>query len=228
MHRNTFGISLIAIFGFAVTWIVSQTWDVPCFCPHSVFMCFVWIWEQTTVISLYCINWLVFITETECVYCAVRTGSLFYSCETEVFLAGLSPWKPEFQPGPLHVVFVVTSVCGKFFCESSGFSLVGTILPLLDAHRIRTNGPRLGTFKRIWFFFGIGSGIVFEVFTVNSEASLHYLGSVWLTSVSPYCSFCLSVCLLSVCLSVCLSRCSVYKMFSARPECTTDTCSPPL
>jgi hypothetical protein len=46
------------------------------FCPHSVFMCFVWIWEQTAIISLYSINWLVCITETECVYCAVRTVSL--------------------------------------------------------------------------------------------------------------------------------------------------------
>jgi len=32
------------------------------FCPHSVLMCFVWIWEQTAIISLYSINWLVFIT----------------------------------------------------------------------------------------------------------------------------------------------------------------------
>ena len=47
------------------------------FCPHSAFVCFVWIWEQTAIISLYSINWLVFITETECVYCAVRTGSLY-------------------------------------------------------------------------------------------------------------------------------------------------------
>jgi hypothetical protein len=47
------------------------------FCPHSVFMCFVWIWEQTAIISLYSINWLVCITETECVYCAVRIGSLY-------------------------------------------------------------------------------------------------------------------------------------------------------
>ena len=31
-----------------------------------VFMCFVWIWEQTAIISLYSINWLVCITETEC------------------------------------------------------------------------------------------------------------------------------------------------------------------
>jgi len=26
------------------------------FCPHSVFMCFVWISEQTAIVSLYSIN----------------------------------------------------------------------------------------------------------------------------------------------------------------------------
>ena len=46
------------------------------FYPHSVFMCFVWISEQTAIISLYNIIRMVCITETECVYCAVRTGSL--------------------------------------------------------------------------------------------------------------------------------------------------------
>ena len=30
------------------------------FRPHSVFVCFVWIWEQTANISLYRIHWLVF------------------------------------------------------------------------------------------------------------------------------------------------------------------------
>jgi hypothetical protein len=43
----------------------------------SEFICFVWISEQTAIISLYNINWLVCITETECVYCAVRTGCLY-------------------------------------------------------------------------------------------------------------------------------------------------------
>jgi len=47
------------------------------FSPHSVFVCFVWIREQTAIISLYSINWPVCITETESVYCAVRTGSLY-------------------------------------------------------------------------------------------------------------------------------------------------------
>ena len=51
----------------------SLTLNNSTFCPHSVFLCFVWIWEQTAIISLYNINWLVCITESECVYCAVRT-----------------------------------------------------------------------------------------------------------------------------------------------------------
>jgi len=40
-------------------------------------MCFVWISEQTAIISLYSIDWLVCIAETECVYYVVRTGSLY-------------------------------------------------------------------------------------------------------------------------------------------------------
>ena len=51
------------------------------FCPHNLFMCFVWISEQTAIISLYSINWLVFITYRECVYCAVR--STFYVLPTQ-------------------------------------------------------------------------------------------------------------------------------------------------
>jgi hypothetical protein len=48
------------------------------FCPHSVFICFLWISEQTAIISLYSINWLAFITETESVLChhATRTYGL--------------------------------------------------------------------------------------------------------------------------------------------------------
>ena len=46
------------------------------FCPQSAFMCFVCISQQTAIISTYSINELVFITEAECVYCAVRLASL--------------------------------------------------------------------------------------------------------------------------------------------------------
>ena len=37
----------------------SLTFNNSTFCPHSIFMCFVWIWAQTAIISLYSHNWLV-------------------------------------------------------------------------------------------------------------------------------------------------------------------------
>ena len=42
----------------------------------TLYLCFVFIWEQTATSATYSINWLVFITEMKSVYCAVRTGSL--------------------------------------------------------------------------------------------------------------------------------------------------------
>ena len=44
-------------------------------------MCFVWLSEQRITFALYVINKLVFITEVESVYCAVRTESL---CKTDM------------------------------------------------------------------------------------------------------------------------------------------------
>jgi len=43
---------------------------------HTVFMCFVFIWEQTATCATCSINWLLFITEMKSVYSAVRTGPL--------------------------------------------------------------------------------------------------------------------------------------------------------
>ena len=40
-------------------------------------MCFVRISEQTATFALSCINWLVFITEVESVYRAVRIETLY-------------------------------------------------------------------------------------------------------------------------------------------------------
>ena len=64
------------------------------FCPLSEFMCFVWIWEQTAIISLCSIDWLVFITETECVYCAVR--ATFYVLPTQcIYVFCVDPRKKQ-------------------------------------------------------------------------------------------------------------------------------------
>jgi hypothetical protein len=38
---------------------------------------FVWVWDQTAIISLYSIIWLIFLTETQCVYSAIRSGPLY-------------------------------------------------------------------------------------------------------------------------------------------------------
>jgi hypothetical protein len=40
-------------------------------------MCLVWLSEQTVTFALYIINRLVYITEVESFYCAVRTESLY-------------------------------------------------------------------------------------------------------------------------------------------------------
>ena len=60
-------------------------------CPHNVVVCFVCIWEQTAIISLYIIDWRLNIIGTECVYCAVH--STFYVLPTQcdcVFCVDLS------------------------------------------------------------------------------------------------------------------------------------------
>jgi len=71
---------LLLIHPFKAHWLLyvqpGLTFSNSTFCPHRVVMCFMWISEQTEIISLYNINWLVFVTETVCVYCAVRTGYL--------------------------------------------------------------------------------------------------------------------------------------------------------
>jgi hypothetical protein len=62
---------------FKAQWLLrvppGLTFTNPTFCPHSVFMCFVWMSEQHAIIYMDCISWLVLISETEFVYCAVRT-----------------------------------------------------------------------------------------------------------------------------------------------------------
>ena len=69
--------AVLTFYILPVTWCTnSLTFNNCTFCPHTVFMCFVFIWEQTSTCATYSTNWLVFITEMKSVYCAVRTGSL--------------------------------------------------------------------------------------------------------------------------------------------------------
>ena len=77
-------------------------------------MCFVWIWEQTAIISLYSINWLVCTTEREFVYCAVRPGS--YIKLKFIYAPLAMPW---FR----HLVFALSSLGPGFNSKSRRGSL---------------------------------------------------------------------------------------------------------
>ena len=67
---------MIQYIGCCICGPATLTFTIPLSARIAVFMCFVWISEHTAIFSLHNIKWLVFITETECVYCAVRTGFL--------------------------------------------------------------------------------------------------------------------------------------------------------
>ena len=77
-------------------------------------MCFVWISEQTAIISLYDINWSVFITETECVYCAVRTEILY------IILYIYNPVMPSghymYHQFNIQQFYVLPTQCIYVFC----------------------------------------------------------------------------------------------------------------
>ena len=78
-------------------------------------MCFVWISEQTAIISLYNINRLVFITETECVYCAVRPGYI-NTRQVKWSLQRITQNPPR-TPQPVYKLLTLTSLSGFVLCK---------------------------------------------------------------------------------------------------------------
>ena len=91
----------------------SLTLNNSTFCTYSVIICFMWIWEQTAIISIYSINCLVFITETESVYCAVRTECLYVTEDP-----------PDGTPTKIWVMSVlsdITQCCRGRFMKSDGW-----------------------------------------------------------------------------------------------------------
>jgi hypothetical protein len=122
------------------------------YCPHSVFMCFVRISEQTAIISLYNINWLVFITETECVYCAIHAEYISI-IQFRRLVAGLSPQRRGFDPrvspcdisgGKVTLGLVFLRVL-QFFLLSIIPQMLHIPLYLHAAPITTTNWPSLGT-----------------------------------------------------------------------------------
>ena len=93
-------------------------------------MCFVWISKQTEIISLYNINWLVFITETECVYCAVR-NECFNVIQINLSRRPLR-MRARVWSRPVHVRFMVDRVAlGQVSIRVLRFPPVSIIPPML-------------------------------------------------------------------------------------------------
>ena len=88
-------------------------------------MCFVWVSEQTAIISLYNINWLVFIIETKSVYCAVRTEFLSiirFSFFWNVGMAQTVSRGLLLRKGGLCASYVRVRFCGLLSATGTGFS----------------------------------------------------------------------------------------------------------
>jgi hypothetical protein len=49
------------------------SWKLHTFCPHTVFLWFLWISQKWAIISLYSINLLIFTVGMVCVHCVVGT-----------------------------------------------------------------------------------------------------------------------------------------------------------
>jgi hypothetical protein len=90
------------------------------------FMCFVWISEQTAITFLYSINWLVFATETESVYCAVRTSSSYIKHICFIFkgLITVTKFKAKYAVFLLHKEAVPYQKFHVFRKEHSAYTAI--------------------------------------------------------------------------------------------------------
>ena len=85
--------------------------QIPYSAPQYIYVLFVWIWEQTAIISLYSINLIVFIAETVCL---LRGTEWIFIYNSHVFKAqwslyvpsGLTFSKPTFYPHSIYVFCV--------------------------------------------------------------------------------------------------------------------------
>jgi hypothetical protein len=88
-------------------------------------------------------------------------------------VAGLSPWRPGFAPGSVHVVFVVGEVAlGQFFLRvlrSSPVSIIPPWLSMLTYHLADNSGPVGGRSSETQFH-PIDTN---KVVLVRNEGSLH-------------------------------------------------------
>ena len=119
-------------------------------CAHSVLMCYV-RFSQNTIMSVNRLNWLVFVTEMQCVYHEVTTKLPSFSR----LVAILSAWWPGFDLKAVHVRFVVDKVAlGQVSLPVLRFPPYTNLPSMLRIYLlfIRKNGWILGTSSKATLF----------------------------------------------------------------------------
>jgi hypothetical protein len=128
---------------------------------------------------MYSIKWVALKTETECVYCAVRTVPLnkpqnivrFWRYLWLRWIAeGLSTWRSRFDPGLVHVIFVLgEDALRQIYLRLLLMLSVSIITPMDDkslqlniTFSRRTKRGILGTTQRTIFLMENGYKIYFH------------------------------------------------------------------
>jgi hypothetical protein len=131
------------------------------FCQHFVFMCFVWIWEQTSIISLYIINWLVFITESECVYCAVRFECLH-----------------SFQLNLRLQTVITVQQCCVLRSRKADKTDLRNVTTWQASHRTKSSSPQrqpsLRFVTKNFYYLARGAAVVFRLEHVLAKLTFNY------------------------------------------------------
>jgi len=142
--------------------------------PTQLYLCFVRIWEQTAIISPYSISWLAFITETDCVYCAVRTESLNL---TQFKFDWKIRGSPCSIPGRSKSDCGGRSGTGAVFLRKLRSSTVSIIPPKLHTYlglHAALTRTRLGTFQNAILFRKSGSAGYKSTFTFCLQRVDHW------------------------------------------------------
>ena len=146
-------------------------------------MCFVRNWQQTAITSLYKISWVVFITEMESIYCAVRTEYLTIIHVT-LRLQGRRAMSHTVSSLPVTAETGVWSyvgpceICGGWFAYGTGLFPSSSVFP---CQHYSTSAPylssstrctyqkakrrSLGKFGKTFLFWKSGSIIYKNTFT---------------------------------------------------------------
>ena len=165
-------------------------------------MCFVWIWEQTEIISLYSINWLVFITETErllrgtelCLLNVMESIFVFKELIKEAFQTTL---EREFQCFKQRVWY--STLCGEHFTVVHCLVILKVVLAQCVIFYGGSRHPlSVGTAAYGSFFFSycvsrksinwFRSYVVLIPCTLRSRQNASFLGKINFTEVVKFLS----------------------------------------